>query len=387
MRFEDDDTERKLREEVGRVLAEPDVAELLAEVRTSGLAEPDVRPLYRALGRRGLLAVGWPVRYGGRDAGHAAAAAVAEELVAAGVPDMLHVLSVQIVGAFLAQAGTDEQKERHLPALAAGERFATVLYTEPETGSDLAALRCAAVRDGDGHRLTGTKVWGLKSSFSDLALCAARTSRGASKYDGISLFLVDLNADGVSVGSVPGIADEQFDRVELDGVHVPAADLLGEEDEGWPLLNRCLAVERTGLDYSLKARTWFTAALAGIGAADDALAEAVGRRGAQAEAARLLAWEVISGLDRGEADPVAAARAKYYTSEAAQEIAVWAALVHGADYGWRELPADAARTLEAAYREAPGLTLSAGTSEMMLELVASALPGRSGEEAAGGPTS
>lgn len=374
MDFGEAGREAELRTEARAALAEPEVRGELERLRESGEREPDVRPLYRMLGRRGLLAVSWPREYGGRGAAHTEAAAVIEELVHGGVPDMMHVLSIQIVGLFLLQAGSAEQKAAHLPALAAGERFATVLYTEPEVGSDLAALRTRAVPDGDGHLLSGTKTYGLKSAMSDLALCAARTGAGASKYDGISLFLIDLSAEGVTRSHIDGIADDRFDRVVLDGARAGAGALLGAEGEGWALLTRCLANERTGLDYSLKAARWYEAALSGLGAedTDGALLEEVGRLGAAVDAGRLMAWEVISRLDRGEADPIAAAMAKYHTSETAQEVAVWAATVHGPGYGADRdaLPPGRPDLLEAAYREAPGLTLSAGTSQIMLELVA-----------------
>jgi alkylation response protein AidB-like acyl-CoA dehydrogenase len=357
---------------VRAALAEPAVADALEAVRTF-TGEADVRPLYRELGRRGLLAVSWPAEHGGRGARHTEAAAVVEELAHGGVPDMVHVLSIQIVGLFLLQAGSPEQQAALLPAMAAGERFATVLYTEPDVGSDLASLHTTATRHGDGWSLTGVKVWGLKSMVSDLALCAARTGEGPNRYDGISLFLVDLHADGVRRSTVGSVADDQFDRVELDGVRLGPEALLGAEGEGWALLTRCLAIERTGLDYSLKAARWFDATLRGLDAdtADDALLEQVGRRSAQVDAGRLLAWEVVSGLDHDRVDAVAAAMAKYHTSETAREIATWAALIHGPGYTDHGLSDADAKVLEAAYREAPGLTLSAGTSEIMLELVAS----------------
>jgi alkylation response protein AidB-like acyl-CoA dehydrogenase len=377
--------EEALRAEVRAALAEAPVARALAAVMESDDREPDVRPLYRELGRRGLLAVSWPREYGGRGAAHREAAAVVEELVLAGVPDMPHVLSIQIVGLFLLQAGSADQKERYLPALAAGERFATVLYTEPEVGSDLAALRARAVREEDGYRLSGTKVYGLKSAFSDFALCAMRTGDGPTKYDGISLFLLDLCAPGVTRSTIGSVADDRFDRVDLRDVPVGAENLLGTEGDGWGLLTRCLAIERTGLDYSLKARRWFDATVSGLAATgvDDALLAEIGRYGAAVETGRLLAWDVLGGLDRGEADSTAAAMAKYHTSVTAQRIAEWGALVHGSDYRARDLAPAGARVLESGFREAPGLTLSAGTSEMMLELVASSLAGGSREEDGG----
>ncbi len=375
MDFGHTEREERLRAEVAAVLGEPPVREALDAVLADPAPEPDVRALYRELGRRGLLAAHWPVEYGGRGVSRAEAALVVAELVRAGVPDMQQVLSVQIVGSFLLAAGSEEQKRRHLPAMAAGERFATVLYTEPEVGSDLAAITTTAEPDGDGYRLSGVKVYGLKSGMSDIALCAARTRWGVSRYDGITLFLVDLTADGVRRANLPSLADEQFDRVELDGVRVGPGDLVGEEGQGWPLLTRCLAMERTGLDYALRAERWFDATLAGIGPgeADDALLVQVGRHGAATEAAALMSWSVLSRPDHGVADDAAAAMAKYFTSETAQQVAVWASEVHGAGYALRTLPAPRARLLEAAYREAPGVTLAAGTSQIMLEIVAGSI--------------
>lgn len=372
MDFARTENERKLRSEVRGVLDELDVRAAMTAIRESRGGEPDVRPLYRLLGKRGLLAVSWPAEYGGRAAGHTEAAVVIEELVHGGVPDMLHVLSIQIVGLFLLQAGSPEQRARYLPALAAGERFATVLFTEPGAGSDLAALDTRATRDGDGYRLSGIKVYGLKSAVAGLALCAARLDEGHSKYDGICLFLVDLAAPGVRRSHIASIADDQFDRVELNDVRVEAEALVGAEGEGWSLLTRCLANERIGLDYSLKASTWYRAALCGIDAtdADGALLATIGRYGAAVDSGRLMAWQTISGLDRGETDPVAAAMAKYHTSETAQQVAVWASLLYGGGYRSRDLPLGERAVLEAAYREAPGLTLSAGTSQIMLEVVA-----------------
>jgi alkylation response protein AidB-like acyl-CoA dehydrogenase len=383
MDFTESERERALRAEVRAALADPSVRGLLPALDGSD-REPDIRPLYRELGRRGLLAVSYPPEYGGRGASHLDAAAVVQELVLGGVPDMAHVLSIQIVGLFLLEAGSPEQKARYLPGLAAGERLATVLYTEPEAGSDLAALQARAARDEAGYRLSGIKVYGLKSQFSDLALCAARTSAGgagASRYEGISLFLVDLTADGVQRSTIPSLADDQFDRVELNGLRAGPESLLGGEGDGWSLLTRCLAIERTGLDYSLKALRWFSAALAGLdpGRADPALAQ-IGRLGAAVTAGQLMALDVIAGLDRGHIDPAASAMAKYYTSETAQEIATWAAQLHGFGYGGISPGEDGGPLLEAAFREAPGLTLAAGTSQIMLEIVASSTFDRLSEE-------
>ncbi|MFY1636539.1 acyl-CoA dehydrogenase family protein [Solwaraspora sp. WMMB335] len=369
MRFGFTQDQEQFRTEVRRALRSADVRAALPAATPAGGVEHDQRPLYRLLGELGLLAVHWPIAYGGEGRPLTDAAIVAEELVRAGVPDTLHVNTIQIVGQFLLMAGTAAQQQRHLPALARGERFASVLYTEPDAGSDLGALRTVAAPDGDGYRITGTKVYSLKTRFVDLGLCAARTSPGTGKYQGISLFLVDLRAPGVTVTAIPGINDEQFHRVDLDAVPVSADDLIGPRDQGWPLLNEALAVERTGLDYHLKAERWLQTALEVLtGQEPDSHLERIGRWEGSLAADHALCWEVLTGLAAGRVDPVAAAVAKYHSSELAQAVANWAADLSGP----ARTPSPATAILDSAYREAPGLTLSAGTSEVMLQIVTTA---------------
>ncbi|MFF5973372.1 acyl-CoA dehydrogenase family protein [Streptomyces sp. NPDC012769] len=375
MRFGFTEEQQRFRADVRQALRSPEVRAAAADATPADGVEPDQRPLYRLLGKLGLLAVHWPSEYGGADRPLTDAAIVAEELVRAGVPDTLHVNTIQIIGQFLLMAGSAEQKRRHLPALARGERFGSVLYTEPDAGSDLGALRTVAEPDGDGYRITGTKVFSLKTRFVDLGLCAARTTPGAGKYQGISLFLVDMDAPGVTVSVIPSANDEQFHRVDLDAVPVSGDDLLGPRDQGWPLLNEALAIERTGLDYHLKAEYWMEAALEALldrdpDSSHDAHLERIGRWHGALTADHALAWEVLTGLAADRVDPVAAAVAKYHSSELAQEIGAWAAGVPSPEQRARRTRA--AVTLDSAHREAPGLTLSAGTSEVMLQIMATA---------------
>ncbi|NJQ13717.1 acyl-CoA dehydrogenase family protein [Streptomyces bohaiensis] len=382
MRFGFTEEEQRFRAEVRRTLRTPDIRAAAEAATGADGVEPDARPLYRLLGRTGLLAVHWPVEYGGAGRPATDAAIVAEELVRAGVPDTFHVNSIQIVGQFLLMAGSEEQRRRHLPALARGESFASVLYSEPDAGSDLGALRTAAVPDGTGHRISGTKVFSLKTRFVDLGLCAARTTPDTGPYRGISLFLVDMTAPGVTVSLVPGIGDEHFHRVDLDGVRVSEGDLLGPRDEGWPLLNEALAVERTGLDYHLKAERWLDAALDALTDTAHDISrpdhpdhgehlERIGRLHGALAADEVLVWEVLDGLAADRIDQLATAVAKYHASELAQSVANWA--VDVPTPAQRSARTAAARVLDSAYREAPGLTLSAGTSEIMLRIVAASL--------------
>lgn len=340
--------------EVRALLAGPEARRALAKAGTDG----DPRPLYRLLGEHRLLAVSWPRAYGGRDLSARCAAAVVGELVAGGVPEVLHTLSVQICGNFLLTAGTDEQRAAILPGLASGRRTATVLYSEPGVGSDLSALRTTAVPTGDGGwRLTGHKVYSVGTALADFGLVAARTSVEPTAYRGITLFLVPLDRPGLRVDRLDSMADEDFADVRLDDVEVPASAVVGPVGGAWPLITEALALERTGIDYVAKAWRWLGAA--GV---RDQPAE-YGRLRTHTAAADALAMRCVDQLDTGRVDAVVAAVTKLWCSETARSVAWWCAETAAS---WES------ELLESAYREAPGLTLSAGTSEMMLELVASA---------------
>lgn len=341
-------------------LAEPSV-DLVAEEVRALLAGPraldaaDPRSLYRLLGEQRLLAVSWPRAYGGRGLPARCAAAVVGELIAAGVPEVLHTLSVQICGNFLLTAGTEEQRAVLLPGLAAGRLTATVLYSEPDVGSDLSALQTTAVPAGDGGwRITGRKVYSVATALADYGLVAARTSTEPTAYRGITLFLVPLNRPGITITRLDSLADDDFADVRLDGVEVTAGAVIGAVGGAWPLITEALALERTGVDYVAKAQRWLH--LAGPRDTPDHR-----RLRTHTAAARVLALRCVDELDTGRVDPARAAATKLWCSETARSVAWWCAE-----------SAEPSAVLDAAYREAPGLTLSAGTSEMMLELVASA---------------
>ncbi len=387
-----------LRAEVRAVLASPAgqraLAAMLAARDSSGEADP--RPVYRLLGAHRLLAANWPRVLGGRGLPAAEAAVVVEEMIAAGVSDTLHTLSVQICGTFLLSAGSAVQRAWLLPVLARGQRFCTVLYTESLVGSDLSALTTRAEPvPGGGWRLTGRKVYSVRTALADLALVAARTTVEATPYQGISLFLVPLAEPGVTVGTLPSLADEAFADVVLDRVAVGPDAVVGPTGGAWPLITGALALERTGVDHVAKADAWLTAWFAdraeasepADGAAGDIAAgevaagdlAAAGGLRTRVRAARALSRRCVEELDTGRVDPVGAAATKLWCSETAREVATWCAgaLHERALWTYRDPDAPAGGRLEAAFREAPGLTISAGTSEMMLELVASAgLPSR-----------
>lgn len=365
------------RDEVRALLETDDVRAEIRRIREDPGTERGSLDVYRRLGERRLLAPNWPEQYGGAGSTQAIKAVLTEELVAHGVPTVTHTLSIDIVGLALLRYGTDEQKARFLPPLAGGASAACVLFSEPEAGSDLGALRTRAEPDGDGWRLSGRKLYNVKTHLADIALCAARTAESEVRYDGITVFLVPLKTPGVIVEPLWSIRDDPFCDVTLSGVRVTRDDVLGTVDDGWQTISRVLELERTGLEFQAKARRWLDAALSR--AAGDAVDDSDAVVGAQlvaldaeVRAARLLAWRCVNALEAGEPNDVHSAMAKYRAGEVAHDVAFAAAEAAGLD-GLLEASDDDVLddgVLEAACREAPGLKLASGTSEIMLTVIA-----------------
>ncbi len=331
--------------------------------------DPDaIREAYRELGRRGLLTPDWPREFGGGGLPTRLAIELFEGFCSTGLPDLVHALTVQIVGNFVLKSGSERLKRELLPRIARGEEFSTVLYSEPRAGSDLAALRARAEPRGDRYVLNGVKVFSIYSDISGSALVAARTGQGGHKYDGITLFVVDLAAEGVTVELVGTVQRERMCRVRLQDVEVESWRRVGEEGRGWALLDGALAIERTGIDHVVRAARWLKALHATVGRP-----RGLERLEGQVECATTLARAATEVFLRADVRAIDTAVAKLYTSETCQQVGHevlrrWSTL--GSLPGVDDLVHE---ELFSGLTESPGLTLSAGTSEMMLSTVAADL--------------
>jgi alkylation response protein AidB-like acyl-CoA dehydrogenase len=213
-------------------------------------------PTDRALGRRfrtelwdaGLLGITLDPSYGGQGLSADHQKAFAEEAAPYQLPPVGEAVTTGICAPTLLDFGSEEQKKRHVARMIRGEETWTQLLSEPGAGSDLAGLQTRAERDGDTYVINGQKVWTSGARDSDFALCMARTNSAVPKHAGLSMFVVDLKADGVTIRPLRQMTgDDHFNEVFLDDVKVSVDDLVGEENDGWRALTAMLTHERLAL--------------------------------------------------------------------------------------------------------------------------------------------
>jgi alkylation response protein AidB-like acyl-CoA dehydrogenase len=200
------------------------------------------------LAEHGYLTPSWPAEYGGRDASPFEQVIVAEEMVAHGEPRGLQYMSVNYIGPSIMMCGTLAQKDYHLPRISSGNVLWCQGFSEPDAGSDLAALRTRAVRDGDEYVINGEKIWTSGSEVADFCFLLARTDPTVPKHKGLSLFLVPMDTPGIQVNKVAGVVgDGAFHYLVFTDARIPADSLLGPENGAWSVVRKALAFERVGV--------------------------------------------------------------------------------------------------------------------------------------------
>ena len=242
----------------------PEIAAFRAAVRAFVRAElpSDLRAAVRAgqsvtrelterwhilLAQRGWLVPHWPVEAGGRGWDAARCIAFDEEMCTNDAPE-LNSITFNMIGPVLIRFGTPAQKQRFLPLIAAGTQWWCQGYSEPNAGSDLAALGTRAVRHGDHYLVNGSKIWTSGAQYADWIFCLTRTDTEARAQEGISFLLIDMKSPGITVRPIRGIHGwEVFNEVFFDDVEVPVQQLIGEENQGWTVAKSLLEFERLKL--------------------------------------------------------------------------------------------------------------------------------------------
>ncbi|HEY4396088.1 MAG TPA: acyl-CoA dehydrogenase family protein [Acidimicrobiia bacterium] len=191
------------------------------------------------------VGIHWPVEHGGRGAPPTQVAAYNQELARAGAPPLLGRAGVSLVGPTLMAHGTEHQRRRWMQRILSGDDVWCQLFSEPDAGSDLAALSTRAAKRGGFYVVTGQKVWSSYARFADWGIALVRTDATAPRHHGISMLAIPMTAKGVTVRPLRQITgDSEFNEIFLDEVEVPVENLIGPEDEGWRVANTTLANER-----------------------------------------------------------------------------------------------------------------------------------------------
>lgn len=319
------------------------------------------------LAEEGLLIPHWPREYGGEglDAFHHWI--LGEEMWGVGEPRAYQYMSINWVGPAIIKFGSPEQQAYHLPRICGGTISYCQGFSEPEAGSDLAALRTRATPTGRGYAISGQKIWTSAASFADFCVLLART--GGERHSGISVFLVPMDTPGITVRRIPGLQGERaMHEVFFDEAEVDASALMGPENAGWSVAGQILANERIGVPrYAL---TWrgLNRALEHLrqdGRLGDPVTRARAARCAAAlKAARLLALGVIDQRVKGQPADVSVNVARY--------AAVWAdrqVVEFLAEFASDLLFYQVDPVVTAAYKRAMSIGIGAGAAEVQLNLV------------------
>ncbi|HKS26939.1 MAG TPA: acyl-CoA dehydrogenase [Pyrinomonadaceae bacterium] len=207
-----------------------------------------LRDWQRTLFEGGWAGISWPKEFGGRGATLVEQAIFQEEMARANAPQLIGTIGLSLVGPTIIALGTEEQKARYLPKILSGEEIWCQGFSEPNAGSDLAALGTKAVRDGDDFVINGQKIWTSFAQLADWCLLLVRTDAEAAKHKGITCLLLDMKLPGVQVRPLRQMSgDSGFNELFFSNVRVPVAQVLGEINKGWTTAIAALMNERANL--------------------------------------------------------------------------------------------------------------------------------------------
>jgi alkylation response protein AidB-like acyl-CoA dehydrogenase len=359
-----------LRQELRGWLAAHWTDELRRELGDGGLGEDDAaleahRAWNAELFDAGWAAPSWPARFGGRDAGLAEQVAYHEEMARVGAARPVNAIGVANIAPAILAVGTPEQQERFLRPMLRGDEIWSQGMSEPDAGSDLASLRCRAVRDGDHFVVDGHKTWNSLGHRADWCQLFVRTSADGPKHQGITCLLVDLRTPGIEARPITTMGgDQSFAELHLAGARVPRSALLGEVGGGWAVATRTLSNERAGVaPLYLGLRRTLDRLLAELGpVADPVDRQALARRWTEARLLELVARRTLAAAAAGQPPGPEGSVVKLAWAAAEQALAGTAVDLLG--------PAALATGWGQRLLSSRSLTIAGGTTEVNRSIVA-----------------
>ncbi|MDA2966037.1 MAG: acyl-CoA dehydrogenase family protein [Actinomycetota bacterium] len=377
--------QQALRKELREYFAAMLTPEVRAELGESGEGRPLFRELVRKLGADGWLGLGWPKEFGGQGRPATDQFIMFDEIQRAHAP--FPFVTVNTVGPALMAHGTQAQKDQYLTGILQGEINFAIGYTEPEAGTDLAALRCSAVLDGDEWVINGNKVYTSGANQSDYVWLACRTDTEAPKHQGITLIIVPTNTPGFEWTPIVTVGGVMTTATYYTDVRVSKENVIGEINGGWKLITMQLNHERVGLAAlsGLTERllddvtTWCRVTPSGTGN-DQKMIDVpwvqadLAKSHALLDAIRLMTWKLAKAVSDNTLGPAEASGVKVFGTEKAVEVYRILQGILGPVSHLREGSEGAVihGEVERAARAAQINTFGGGVNEIQRELVATA---------------
>jgi alkylation response protein AidB-like acyl-CoA dehydrogenase len=333
------------------------------------------RDFSRKLGAAGYIGLTWPKKYGGHERTALERYVVLEESLAAGAPTSAHWVADRQSGPLLLRFGTEAQRERFLPRIARGELAFAIGMSEPDSGSDLAAVRTRGVKVAGGWKLSGTKVWTSNAHRTHYKITLARTApKEEDRHAGMTQFIVDLSKPGITIKPIINLyGGHDFNQVIYDDYFVPDDMVMGEVGAGWRMVTGELAYERSGPDRFLSTYQLLLESMRAIGAKpDDRSANEIGRFVAHLATLRRMSTSIAGMLEKGAQPIVEAALVKEIGTTFEREVPEMfrqllptePTLGRGGSY---------AELLGITMLRAPSFTIRGGTREILRGMIAKGL--------------
>lgn len=349
------------------------------------LGKPDLQHWQRILERQGWLAPSWPAAHGGPGWGPLERFLWDEESALAGAP-RANIASLDLLGPVIIAFGSEAQKAEYLPRILSGEDWWCQGFSEPQAGSDLAALQMRAVRDGDDYLVTGTKLWTSWAHLANRMFCLVRTAADGPKQAGISFLLIDMEQPGVTVSPILTLGGmHAVNEVQVTDVRVPVANRVGQEGDAWAITRFLLGHERlvgAGIGPSLALARQLRAALDRHGAdgrplgADPVLSHRVAEAETDLLALRYTAHRVLADELSGKAPgpevsvlKVRGGEIQQALTELLMEVGEVQSLAHPLTLPEDVVPFELA-SMSQQYLDRRKLTIYGGSSEIQRNIIA-----------------
>lgn len=324
----------------------------------------------QALGARGWIGMTWPKQYGGGGRSFLERYVVTEELLAAGAPVGHHWIADRQTGPLLLKFGSEQQRRDYLPAIIKGELFFSIGMSEPNSGSDLASVRCSATPVESGYRLNGRKLWTSGAHYNHYMIALVRTSAGSKRRQGLSQLIVDLKSPDVEVRPIKAMTGEvQFSEVVFNDLFVPESQLVGKPGSGWEQVTSELGYERSGPERFLSTFRVLVELVRSCGPEpDEKVAIVIGRLVSHLMTLRKMSISV-AGMLQASANPILeAALVKELGNNFEKLIPELARLALGGKVSPLMWP-----TLHDAILHMPSFTIRGGTREILRGMIARGL--------------